>query len=141
MKTNKDWLLMELLHCGEYDLSLLDDVGYDWCDIISTDREFTFNINGLMRQVFSYGLSQVENAVDGRIEWLRETQENYGISDEQKEELEALEKLDVWEDFESFHNYIDTHIWCEKNKEIYQKYLQEALDDFADGTGFEIEMD
>lgn len=141
MKTNRDWLLMELLHCGEYDLSLLDDVGYDWCDIISTDREFTFNINGLMRQVFDYGLSQIEQAVNDRICELEAIPNERELEEDEEQELAELRTLEPYDDFESFHNCIDTHIWCEKHKEIYKKYMQEALDSFADGTGFEITMD
>jgi len=138
MVSSREDFLMQILHCGILDLKLIDDVDYDWCDIIETDSTFPFNLNGVMRRVFEYGFNQIENAVDNRIEYLRETQNVYGISAEQKEELEALSQLDVWEDFQSFHNYIDTHVWCEKHKDIYQKYMEEALCDFADGTGFEI---
>lgn len=141
MKTNRDWLLMELLHCGEYDLSLLDNVGYDWCDIVSTDGEFTFNINGLMRQVFDYGLSQIEQAVNDRICELEAIPNERVLEEDEEQELAELRTLEPYDDFESYHNYIDTHIWCEKHKEIYEEYMQEALDNFADGTGFEITMD
>lgn len=148
MITSREDFLMTLLNCGSLDLKLIDDVGYDWCDILGTDvaegllackMHKISGINYIMRQVFDFGLSQIENAIDERIECLRETQENYGISDEQKKELRALEKLNVWEDLESYHNCIDTHVWFNKNGKIYRKYLSEALDSFADGTGFEIE--
>lgn len=148
MITSREDFLMTLLNCGSLDLKLIDDVGYDWCDILGMDlvegllackMHKISGINYIMRQVFDFGLSQIENAIDERIEHLRETQENYGISDEQKKELGALEKLNVWEDIESYHNCIDTHVWFDKNGEIYQKYLSDVLDSFADGTGFEIE--
>lgn len=141
MATNRDWLLMELLHCGEYDLSLLDNVGYDWCDILELDSTFQFDINFVMARVFEYGFSQIEDAVEQRKNYLIDTKDKYGISDEQSTELEALEKLDPFEDFATYHNYIDTHVWCEKNKGIYQKYMVEAIDEFGDGTGFEISFD
>lgn len=149
MITSREDFLMTLLNCGSLYLKLIDDVGYDWCDILDTDvTEGLFvykmnkvsGINYIMRQVVEYGFNQIENAIDERIEYLRETQENYGISDEQKEELAVLEQLDVWEDFESYYNCIDTHVWCEKHGEIYRKYMRKALDDFAEGTGFEIDI-
>ena len=140
MITSREDFLMQILHCGVLDLKLIDDVGYDWCDIIKADSTFPFNINGVMRQVFDYGFGQIENAVESRLEYLRDTQSIYGISDEQREELKALEWLNVWKDFGSYHNWIDTHVWCEKHGSIYQKYLGEALDDFAEGTGFEIDF-
>lgn len=141
MATNRDWLLMELLHCGEYDLSLLDNVGYDWCDILELDSTFQFDINFVMVRVFEYGFSQIEDAVEQRKAYLADTKDRYGVSDEQSVELEALEKLEPFEDFQSHHNYIDTHVWCEKHKDIYQKYMAEAIDEFGDGTGFEISFD
>lgn len=141
MRTNRDWLLMELLHCGEYDLSLLDNVGYDWCDVLELDSTFQFDINFVMARVFDFGFSKIENAIEQRKFYLTDTRDKYGISDEQKAELEALEKLEPFEDFQTYHNYIDTHVWCERNKEIYKKYLDEAIDDFGDGTGFEISFD
>lgn len=130
--------LMQILNCGVLDLKLIDDVGYDFCDIIDTDSTFPFSINGVMMRVFDYGFSQIENAIESRKTYLTDMRDEYGISDEQKAELDALEKLDPFEDFQTYHNYIDTHVWCERNKEIYEKYLGEALDDFAEGTGFEI---
>lgn len=138
MATNRDWLLMELLHCREYDLSLLDNVGYDLCDIIETDSTFPFDLNYVMRQVFELGYSQIAQAVNDRICELEAISNERELEEDEELELSELRTLEPSEDFESFHNYIDTHVWCERNKEIYKKYLSEALDDFAEGTGFEI---
>lgn len=91
-----------------------------------------------MARVFEYGLSRIEDAIYTRKEYLTDMRDTYGISKKLQEELDALNKLAVFDDFQTYHNYIDTHVWCEKNKEIYKKYLSEALDDFAKGTGFEI---
>lgn len=52
-----------------------------------------------------------------------------------KEDIESLEPID---DIESYHNYLDTSIYFLKNQEIYQKYFQEALDEFEENTGFAI---
>lgn len=141
MITSREDFLMQILRCGVLDLKLIDDVGYDWCDILDSDvfeNGVPFNLNNVMRLVFEYGFSQIEAAVDSRVDYLEDTEKTYGLSDSQAEELEALRTLNPMEDFTSFHNYIDTHVWCERHKEIYQKYMEEALDEFADGTGFEI---
>lgn len=141
MVTSREDFLMQILQCGALDLKLIDDVGYDFCDILELDSTFQFDINFVMARVFEYGFSQIENAIDQRKNCLTDTRDEYGISDEQNAELEALEKLEPFEDFGTYHNYIDTHVWCANNKEIYKKYLSEALDDFAEGTGFEISFD
>lgn len=141
MATNRDWLLMELLHCGEYDLSLLDNVGYDWCDVIETDSTFPFDLNYVMRQVFEFGYSQIAQAVNDRICELEAIPNERELEEDEELELSELRTLEPYEDFESFHNYIDTHVWCEKHKDIYQKYMAEAIDEFGDGTGFEISFD
>lgn len=141
MVTSREDFLMQILQCGVLDLKLIDDVGYDFCDILELDSTFQFDINFVMARVFEYGFSQIENAIDQRKTYLADTKDEYGISDEQNAELEALEKLEPFEDFGTYHNCIDTHVWCANNKEIYKKYLSEALDDFAEGTGFEISFD
>lgn len=141
MITNREDFLMQILHCGVLDLKLIDGVGYDWCDILDNDifeGGVPFNLNNIMRMVFEYGFSQIEAAVDNRIDYLEDTEKTYGLSDSQAEELEALRTLNPMEDFDSYHNYIDTHVWCEQNGDVYQKYMSEALDAFADGTGYEI---
>ena len=141
MITSREDFLMQILRCGVLDLKLIDDVGYDWYDILDSDvfeNGVPFNLNNVMRLVFEYGFSQIEAAVDSRVDYLEDTEKTYGLSDSQAEELEALRTLNTMEDFTSFHNYIDTYVWCERHKEIYQKYMEEALDEFADGTGFEI---
>lgn len=141
MITSREDFLMQILRCGVLDLKLIDDVGYDWYDILDSDvfeNGVPFNLNNVMRLVFEYGFSQIEAAVDSRVDYLEDTEKTYGLSDSQAEELEALRTLNPMEDFTSFHNYIDTYVWCERHKEIYQKYMEEALDEFADGTGFEI---
>ena len=37
MENNRGSFLMTLLNCGEWDLKLIDDVGYEWDDIINED--------------------------------------------------------------------------------------------------------
>lgn len=141
MVTSREDFLMQILQCGTLDLKLIDDVGYDFCDILELDSTFQFDINFVMARVFEYGFSRIEDAIYERKEYLTDTRDTYGISDEQQKELDALNELSVLDDFQTYHNYIDTHVWCDRNKEIYKKYLSEALDDFAEGTGFEISFD
>lgn len=142
MITSREDFLMTLLHCGSLDLKLIDDVNYDWCDILDDtllegDIE-RLKINNVMRAVFSYGLLQIKDAIEDRVAHLKGVAETKGLKGKQAEELRALQVLNVDDDFESFHNCLDTNIWCEKHGDIYKKYMSKALDDFAEGTGFEI---
>lgn len=107
MITSREDFLMQILRCGVLDLKLIDDVGYDWCDILDSDvfeNGVPFNLNNVMRLVFEYGFSQIEAAVDSRVDYLEDTEKTYGLSDSQAEELEALRTLNPMEDFTSFHN-------------------------------------
>lgn len=45
-----------------------------------------------------------------------------------------------FEDLEEYHNYFDTHVTCVNHKAVYEAYLAKELEDFADGTGFEVEF-
>jgi hypothetical protein len=138
METNRDNLLTTLLNCGSLDLKLLDDVEYDWCDILNRttgDRD----INALMYEVFQMGYEDIQAKMEERIGELEDIEEDEGgLDDEDSEELEELRKLEPSEDFESFHNFLDTHVYCVNHWDTYKKYMEDALDEFCQNTGFEI---
>lgn len=147
MVSSREDFLMNLLNCGILDLKLIDDVGYDWCDILdgetlgemlsdgSRQRE---TLNYIMRRVVEFGIEQLTTAVADRICELEAILNERELDADEEEELEALRTLNPEEDIESYHNFIDTHVWFENNADVYRTYLQEVLDDFAEGTGFEI---
>lgn len=134
----KEDLLMTLLGCGSMDLAMLDDVRYDFDEIIDQlDSEPIQDVgfNGLMRAVVDVGIIHIREAVEERIQ---ELENQGGLDDFEVEELEALQKLTPDDDICSFHNYLDTHVYFDENGDIYRQYLSEALDEFTDNTGFEI---
>lgn len=147
MVSSREDFLMNLLNCGVLDLKLIDGVGYDWCDILdgetlgemlsdgSRQRE---TLNYIMRRVVEFGTDQLTTAVADRICELEAITNERELDADEEEELEALRTLNPEEDIESYHNFIDTHVWFENNADVYRTYLQEALDDFTEGTGFEI---
>lgn len=136
-----DWkteLLTELLDCGYGDLGILEDCEYDFCDVIQEckDCEMELTVNNLCWAMFQLALADFEQSINERIEKLHEELEDGIDAIPVHEELEALESLDVREDIETYHNYIDTHVWFRNNEEIYRRYLSSAMDDFEDHTGF-----
>lgn len=142
--TSREDLLMTLFDCGIADLSLIDDIGYDACDVLG---QIGYNaglpakmldINSYVRGAFECGFDEIQSAIDDRIEELENEKSSNGLDDEEQIELDALKGLDPWEDIETFNNCIDTHVWFDKNADIYHRYLTEALDSFREGTGFEI---
>lgn len=143
MISSREDFLMTFIGCGQLDLQLIDDVGYDWCDVfeyldLSCCGEH--KLSAIMSAVFYLGKSRLEKAITERIDYLEDTEKTYGISEEQKTELDELKGLDPYEDLEEYHNYIDTHITCVEHKAVYEVYLVKELEDFADGTGFEVEF-
>lgn len=54
-------------------------------------------------------------------------------------ELDALLDMDPYNDIESYHNCLDTHVWLNRHEEDYQIYLGSALDEFENLTGFSLE--
>ena len=138
----KEDLLCCLLNCGDLDINLLSDCGYELCDIVD-DCKATFgevNINNLVRIMFDYGLRDIETAINDRICEIEAVAGERDLDEDEENELEALRGLEPFDDIQSFHNFIDTHIWVDDDgkKETYKKYLQEALDEFEKMTGFEI---
>lgn len=133
--TGRESLLTSILNCGTLDLRLLDDVQYDWCEILEHyDGEKT--LNGLMRAVFRYGFGEIEQAVNNRICELDAIPNERELDDDEEKELAALKELSPHDDFDSFHNYLDTHVYCEQHGGTYKAYMSDALDGFENNTGF-----
>lgn len=146
MISSRDDFLMSILHCGVCDLSLIDDVGYNWCDILDSETLGEMlssgsrqRLNYLMRRVVEFGIRQITTAVDDRICELEAIPNDRELDADEEKELSALRALNPEEDIDSYHNFVDTHVWFENNADVYHTYMQEALDNFAEGTGFEIE--
>ena len=142
--TSQEDLLMTLFHCGIADLRLIDDIGYDACDVldqIGYNAELPakmLDINSYVRGAFECGFDEIQSAIDDRIEELETEKTSNGLDDEEQNELDALKCLNPWEDVNTFINCIDTHVWFNRNAETYRKYMKEALESFKEGTGFEI---
>ena len=125
------------LRCGTLDLHLLDYIGYDWEDVLDRIDWFDYGFNDVMRAVFDLGIIDIREEVENRIFELKSFDDR---TEEEEEEFAALLKLDPDNDFHSYHNYMDTSIWCEHHGDIYDKYMQEALDTFEMRTGFHIDI-
>lgn len=139
MTTAESWLTA-ILYCGSLDIRLLDDCTLACEDVLERAHEWTDspNINDLVKAMFELALLNLKEAVEQRTEELEGYYGCRDIDDDDLQELEAIRDLDVDEDISSFHNFLDTHIWFEKNAETYKKYFEPALDQFYEETGFEI---
>lgn len=143
MISSREDFLTTFIGCGQLDLRLIDDVQYDWCDVfeyLDLSCCGDHKLSAIMSAVFHLGKNGLEEAIENRIGYLEDTAQTYGISEEQETELGELKELDPYEDLEEFHNYLDTHITCVNHKAVYEAYLAKELEDFADGTGFEVEF-
>ena len=126
MNDNLRNLLAVLLNCGYADLTTLEDCQYDFGDLVE-NCQFNFGkveLNALVRTMFDLGIQEIVDIIKERKQ-----------DTEDEEERAALDKLDPYEDIQSFHNYLD------KNNNIYKKYLSDALDTFEEKTGFSISND
>ena len=138
--TKRDELLRALLKCGSMDLSLLDDVKYDWADVLEQlDRWLLeeLDFNNLMRGVVSVGIIALRDKIDERVEELEAQDE---INDDEKAELEALKTLDPDQDIEGYFNCLDTHVQFANNASVYQQYLSDAIDAFENGVGIAFDI-
>ena len=88
-----------------------------------------------------HGFSEIYGAVNGRVHELKVLSEVKELSNSEREELAKLLLVNPDKDFEGhFHGFGRAKVWCKSNAEIYKTYLQDALDDFHDNTGFEIKI-
>lgn len=142
--TNRDYLLVALLNCGTRYLKMIDNVGYDWANILvynmaQRDRDTPVSLNTLLDYVVDYGLAKLQTVISDRICELEAIPNERELDDEEDEELRSLCVLNPDDDIGRCFNCLDTHIWFANNGDIYQKYLADELDLFEDGTGFCIE--
>lgn len=137
MITGKEALMCSLLHCGIDDLDLLDNIEYDFDDVLKrigwqTLRANEIDINDIIMAAFDIGKSNIAYT----IEWKIKYREQLGLTDD---DVEKLKLLDPYEDICSYHNYLDTSVRFERNAEIYHELLKDSLDAFYERTGYEIQ--
>lgn len=141
--SNLEALVCDLLKCGPADLAMLERVGFDWPDVIEatgwkgssfTDMDF----NSLMDAVVYLGKMALKDAVKNRIADMEILEERGDLDGEDIEVMFKLIYLNPEEDIQSFHNYLDTHVWFDKNGAIYRKHFAAELDEFAENVGIEI---
>ena len=137
----KDDIIVALLDCGYADIYVFDQCQYEMSQMCEEckDDYGEVNINNLARTMFNFGLRDIANKVDERIKELQETE---NPSEAEKTELEAIKELSPFDDFGSYHNCLDTSIWLERHDlaDTYKTYMQEALDDFEEMTGYAISV-
>ena len=139
----KDDLLIELLGCGYADLSVLEGCKYDFSDIIEECYSVygKLELNALAKIMFDFGIREIGEYIDNRIDELANyVEEEDELPEELREELNALRDLYVYEDIQSFHNFLDTSIWICNHNDVYKKYLGEALLTFEENTGYYIDV-
>ena len=65
MIKQSEWVLMHLLKCGQCDLSILDDIGYDLDDILDElVEENNLSLASLIRTVFQKGINELNDLIN-----------------------------------------------------------------------------
>ncbi len=130
-------LLCTMLNCGTLDLNMLDDVQYEWNEVLEQmdwPRD-GLDFNDVLRAVVDLGIIGIKDWIMTRIRTLNVSA--YQDADTAKE-LDMLHSLDPDEDIYASFNLQDTHIWFNSHKDIYLEYLGEALEEFESNTGLSI---
>ena len=137
MATGAQTLLCEIFSCGSSDLELLDDIGYSWDEVLDQmdwPRE-GLDFNDLLRAIVDLGIIGVKEAVTSRIETLEGMASR---DDDEEQELKVLRELRPDDDIRASFNFRDNHVWFERNGSAYRYYLEDAVDEFEENTGFYI---
>ena len=135
MYKTSDYILAAILDCEPSKLQILDKIDYDLTDIVYdlSQSEMLLDLAGILKLAFIQGLLDIEDYIDM-------TQEEVLCSKSEKsEEYRALEKLNPDNDFKGeFSNEGEYSIQIINHKDIYLKYLNEALSRFEKDTGMTI---
>ena len=120
-------------------MDMLFNVTNDWFDIFEEcSLPGNPDFNDLMGAALEYGLVQLQDAINSRIDELKDVSTDE-ITEEEKEELSELEKLDTNQDFDIYLNFLDTHLTCMHHQSIYNEYLLDAIKKVEEGVGLEVE--
>lgn len=121
--------LTAILECGADDLSILENVGYSWDDVLERmDFPTSYGFNDLILSIFELGVRDIKY-------WIEERLEEPDIS---STERSTLMLLDPEEDIEVYCNYTSSCVSFRNRSRVYHKYCEEALKYFHDMTGFVI---
>lgn len=161
-------LLCCLLSCGYLDLNVLENCSYDIDELIDYTKDMGYekpDLNSLAYAMFRLASNDLSEYISEEIEKVEgELSELEGLkseldgkwddelTDEEVETIDTIDErinslneklvdikaLDPSEDIESYHNYLDTHVYFRNNESIYRQYCQDGIDLFLEKTGFDL---
>lgn len=144
-KNKMEDLLCSVLNCGYADLNILADCEYPMYELVEYVQEIgdEVNINSLCYAMFNLAINDVQEAIEERLAEMEELLEDEDIAEEVKDEYRsAIESnLDIREDIDTFHNYIDSHAYLmnNKNQDIYLRLFSDELSIFEEKTGYQLQ--
>lgn len=134
-------ILCKLLDCGYLDLDILDDADEDY--VLEAIENLRFeglenSLNAITGEMFWKARADIASAIENRKEELQGFEVEMSITDDEREELEAIEELNPDEDIEWFCNCLDTSIYIVNDKyDVYKEYFGDLLDELENKMGFE----
>lgn len=139
-------LCQAILDCGSLDLNILDDVEYDFYDIVERLRmeDMPVTLASIVTEIFLQGISDINKALEEAIEETEidlvnaKIDEDEVLMNELEDKLENLKELEPDRDIEWYFNYLDTSIYFTNNSEIYRDYLSEVVEEVETNMGFSI---
>lgn len=138
---DKNLLLCELLECGALDLQVIDGCKYDISDIIAEVKGYNekITLSTLVMAIFNLFQNEVRELIDFKLgeitdEVLRLDNSDSEIVTQLIEIEEKLTRLNPFDDFELWFNYLDTNMSISTNEEIYNFYIRE-IDDLVEKSG------
>lgn len=139
-------LCQAILDCGSLDLNILDDVEYDFYEIVERLRmeEVPITLGSIVTEIFLQGIDDIKRALSEEIEETEIDLVNARIDndealiDELEDKLINLKSLEPDSDIEWYFNYLDTSIYFTNNGEVYRDYLSEVVSEVENNMGFSI---
>lgn len=140
---DRDLLLSELLGCGTADLGIIDDCEYDISEVLEMVESFGYVAEKVDLGAIAFAITQIakgnaQKVLDEKIEEFKDELEELLEESEENENsakienlhsiIADLESLNPYEDFELWFNYLDTHISCIENTDIYQSYMENEIE-------------
>lgn len=97
MIKQSEWTLMHLLKCGQADLSILDDIGYELDDILDElMADNRLSLTDIIREVFKKGIQELSDLInDTRADIITELQILNDTVPKESDSAEVMDKKEA----------------------------------------------
>lgn len=135
-------IFANLMNCGSSDWACLEDCNLDIHEIakdIAENEGRMPDLEDILDGIFRKGIRTMELAVEDKILECESCIDSKTKKFAEEKTLIELRKLNPSEDMTYYVNYLDSNMSIINNREIYDKYFADTIEEIENMTGYNIQ--